>query len=148
MTLPAWLIENFKNAFVGNKLCVTPDLPSGAATATNQTAGNTSLAVIAKRYANNTNLTINLAAAGEATVISAPAAGNRIVIQSIFMTCLVNNIVLMKAGSTEIGRAYVYGFSKDYISGLVLPAATAFVLTPNTDDPIMGQVCYYVEAVP
>jgi hypothetical protein len=123
-------------------------LPSGAATAEKQDTGNVSLAAIAKRYAQNLNLKIDFASVAEQTIIAAPSAGFRIVIQSIFMTCLVNNIVVMKSGSTEIGKAYVYGFSKDYISGLVLGTAEAFKLTAITADPIYGQICYYVEAVP
>jgi hypothetical protein len=106
-----------------------------------------SLASIAKRYSQNTNLKIDFASVSEQTIIAAPSAGYRIVIQSIFMTCLVNNIVVMKSGSTEVGKAYVYGFSKDYISGLILGTAEAFKLTATTADPIYGQVCYYVEAV-
>jgi len=126
---------------------VTAKLSSDPATATLQGTGNASLANIAKRYSQNTNLKIDFASVAAQTIIAAPAAGSRIVIQSIFLTCLVNNIVVMTSGSTEIGKAYVYGFSKDYISGLILGTAEAFKLQATTADPIYGQVCYYVEVV-
>lgn len=106
------------------------------------------LAAIAKRYAQNINLKIDFASVAEQTIIAAPAAGSRIVIQSIFLTCLVNNIVTFKSGTTEIGKAYVYAFSKDYISGLILGTAEAFKLLPTLANPVYGQVCYYVEVAP
>jgi hypothetical protein len=144
-------LKRIADCVTNGKLAVDTGLtadPGGLATGAKQDTGNASLATIAKRYSQNINLKIDFASASLQTIIAAPAAGSRIVIQSIFMTCLVNNIVVMKSGSTEIGKAYVYGFSKDYISGLVLGTAEAFTLTAATADPIYGQVCYYVEAVP
>ena len=126
---------------------VLTKLSSDPSTATLQGTGNTSLAAIAKRYSQPSTASISVAAAGDATIIAAPAAGHQIVVYSLFMTCLVNNIVLLKAGSTEIARAYVYGFSKDYISGLPLGEAHALVITPTTADPIYGGVVYVVEAL-
>jgi hypothetical protein len=117
------------------------------ATSAKQDTGNLSFATIAKRYSQPTPVTINISASGDSTIISAPTAGHQIVIYSMFMTCLVNNLVILKKGSTEMGRAYVYGFSKDYISGLPLGDANAFVVNAATNDLIQGQVIYVVETL-
>lgn len=111
------------------------------------TSGDPFVPIHKPKFDTSTVIKVDFASTSEQTIIVAPAAGYRTVIQSIFLTCGVNNIVVMKSGSTEIGKAYVYGFSKDYVHGLVLGEAEAFKLTATTADPIYGQVCYYTEAV-
>ncbi len=111
------------------------------------TSGDPFVPIYKVKFDTSTIIKVDFASISEQTIIAAPASGTRIVIQSIFLTCAVNNIVVMKSGSTEIGKAYVYGFSKDYIHGLPLGTAEAFKLTATTADPIYGQVCYYTETV-
>lgn len=108
---------------------------------------NTQSLAVSKRFAAPTNLKIDFASASQQTIIAAPSAGYRIVIQSIFLTCLVNNTVEFFDGSASIAKAYVFGFAKDYQAGLYLSEASTFKLTASLTNQIYGQVCYYVEAV-
>lgn len=93
------------------------------------------------------NLKIDFASVVEQIIIPAPISNSRIVIQSLYLSCLINNTVTMKSGVNEIGKMYVHGFCKDYEHGMALGLGEAFTLTALAADPIFGQVCYFVEAV-
>jgi hypothetical protein len=91
-----------------------------------------------------THVNIDFSSSAEQTIIAAPSAGNRVVVQSLELTALNNVEVAVKNGSTTI---------KTFVGVVIAPrpfnlsAASALKIQATTAERITGGVSYFTEAV-
>ena len=94
---------------------------------------------------------IDFSSASAQTIITAPAAGNRIRLCQLLLmsgaTSPVNSEVAIKSGSTTIKTVKGTTVVLDFPEHCNLGTAEALVLQATTADRIIGGVDYYVEAV-